>query len=504
MSATPSNTTPPRRGKKEMGALLLQSGIELTESQLDRLWRYHELLRRHNPDLNLTRIHNFENMVLKLYADSMLPGLLLKDIPSPVMDLGSGPGMPGIPLKIFRPQLEMILAESRGKRADFLNMVVRELRLENVQVVAKGISELYEKPVHAVITRAVETIVPTLERIRGCLAENGQAIFMKGPGCDAEIAEAQSLCGAEFRLASDTPYSIPHTPHERRLVVFERIGKPVWQRKAAALRRHPCRAIESESNSLFKQWKTLRSGKGIRKSGVALVSGPKIVAETLRAFPERCLGWIAPDNRPPGPDVPESAVWYRLAPPLFRELDDAGAHSPLLLVSVPEMPSWRPEDGFETGCTLLVPFQDPENVGTAIRSAVAFGVARIVLLAESAHPFHPKSVRASGGAVFQANLLRGPALADVPERADIVALSADGPDIGTRPFPAAFGLLAGLEGPGLPDRFRPRAVSIPMLPSVESLNAATATAIAMYAWFRCEMTKGTANDSASAKRNGTP
>jgi tRNA G18 (ribose-2'-O)-methylase SpoU len=139
---------------------------------------------------------------------------------------------------------------------------------------------------------------------------------------------------------------------------------------------------------------------------------------------------------------------------------------------------------------VLIPFQDPENVGAAIRSAAAFGAAQAILLAESAHPFHPKALRASGGAVLSLPLRQGPALGDLPEDLPIVALSAQGPDIRTTAFPPAFGLLAGLEGPGLPERWRNRALSIPIRAEVESLNAAAATAVALYEWRRREGGRG--------------
>ena len=83
----------------EMEALLERADISLSNTQLGQLWAYHQLLRRYNPKLNLTRIHNFANMVIKLYVDSLLPGRMVA-LPSPLLDIGTGPGMPGIPLKI--------------------------------------------------------------------------------------------------------------------------------------------------------------------------------------------------------------------------------------------------------------------------------------------------------------------------------------------------------------------------------------------------------------------
>jgi 16S rRNA (guanine527-N7)-methyltransferase len=187
------------------------------------------------------------------------------------------------------------------------------------------------------------------------------------------------------------------------------------------------------------------------------------------------------------PESEARPIWFRLADPLYRNLDTAGTRSPLLLVQVPEMQTWTPEHDWPEGCTLFVPFQDPENVGAVIRSAAAFGVSRVVLLREAAHPFHPKAARAAGTALFQARLEHGPSIQDLQSpKVPILALSAEGPDIGTEPFPERFGLVAGIEGPGLPEHLRKGpTLRIPMESGVESLNAATATAIALYAWRRC-------------------
>jgi tRNA G18 (ribose-2'-O)-methylase SpoU len=242
------------------------------------------------------------------------------------------------------------------------------------------------------------------------------------------------------------------------------------------------RRIESEDNRLYKQLVQTLSGRGVRKHDAAIVSGAKIIADLLRTSPDLAQAWIStPKQSPPPPELPERAAWYQIAPSLFRTLDVAGTDAPLLLVATPEMPAWDPEQ-LARGCTLLVPFQDPENVGAVIRSAVAFGVSEIVLLAEAAHPYHPKVLRASGGAVFLATLRRGPSIAELPDALPIVALSSEGAGVSTFAFPDRFALLPGVEGPGLPERFRAHALSIPMSERIESLNAATAAAIALYVW----------------------
>ena len=117
-------------------------GIALDHSQLDQLWSYHQFLRAANVRLNLTRIHNFENMVLKHYVDSLLV-LRFLELPSPLIDMGSGPGLPGIPLKIARPETRMILAEPRGARAEFLAEVCTRLGLEDIEVYAHKLGPNY-------------------------------------------------------------------------------------------------------------------------------------------------------------------------------------------------------------------------------------------------------------------------------------------------------------------------------------------------------------------------
>src|SRR5262245_20672979 len=118
-------------GRASLEAILQRCGVALGPDQLDLLWAYHRLLREANAELNLTRIHNFENMVLKHYVDSLLV-LRFEELPSLLIDMGSGPGLPGIPLKIARAEVEMILAEPRGARAEFLSKVCTRLGLEGI------------------------------------------------------------------------------------------------------------------------------------------------------------------------------------------------------------------------------------------------------------------------------------------------------------------------------------------------------------------------------------
>jgi 16S rRNA (guanine(527)-N(7))-methyltransferase RsmG len=483
-----------RPGPDALDAILKRCGIALDRRQLDLLWRYHRMLREANARLNLTRIHNFENMVLKHYVDSLLV-LRFAELPSPLIDMGSGPGLPGVPLKIARPGVRMILAEPRGARADFLVEVRDGLGLEGVEVYPHKVGTDYPDRVAGVITRAVSSIPETLDRVASCLGPGGRMLFMKGPGCDEEIADAAASHASSFRLAADHAYEIPGTPHQRRLVVYERLeGSDEPSRAGRRESRSPVvatvpfagevREIASASNPTFRRLRSLLGGPGIREHGEAILAGTRIRDEVAGRFPDSVLGWLTGSDGLPPPRA--SIAWLRLADSLFKELDVAGTHAPLLLVRVPPMPAWSDESPWPEGCTLFVPFQDPENVGAVIRSAAAFGVAQVVLLREAAHPFHPRSSRAAGPALFQVPLLRGPSIQDLGAlHSPLIALATDGPELSDSPFPERFGLVPGVEGPGLPEHLRKgHRRRIAMESGVESLNAATATAIALYAWRR--------------------
>jgi 16S rRNA (guanine527-N7)-methyltransferase len=352
-----------------------------------------------------------------------------------------------------------------------------------------------------VITRAVGSVADTLERVAECLVPGGKMIFMKGPECDHEIAAAREDHAKLFHLTADRAYEIPGTPHKRRLLVYERQKVPATgpAGRPMAIPQHEgkVRELTSDSNPSFRLIRDLLGGRGIRKHGQALIAGPRIVAEMVANQGRHVAAWITDDGGPP--PASDALLWYRLAPALFKELDVAGTRSPLLLVNVPSLPAWSDDEPWPEGCTLFIPFQDPENVGAVLRSAAAFGVLRVVLLREAAHPFHSKSSRAAGTALFQLSLFQGPSIHELESRhVPIIALDTSGPELSESPFPPRFGLVVGIEGPGLPDRLRQgdrRRIAI--APGVESLNAATAAAIALYRWSR-EGATGSSQNQASA------
>ena len=220
------------------------------------------------------------------------------------------------------------------------------------------------------------------------------------------------------------------------------------------------------------------------------MAGARVCREVVeRLTPDR-MAWLLPsgfEGELPGAGRVERHV---LARGLFDELDRFGTGHPLLDVCVEGLvePVATPVDGL----FLVLPLQDPVNVGAVIRTAAGLGISGAFLLPSCANPFHPKSVRTSAGAVFRLPLhpLADPAdLAD--QGFDLVGLDSHGAPIDGFRFPKRTALLVGQEGgglsqtSGLPPRKHVR-ISIVALPmqGIESYNANVAAALAMYEWKR--------------------
>jgi len=205
--------------------------------------------------------------------------------------------------------------------------------------------------------------------------------------------------------------------------------------------------ITSADNKIFKALCKLLDARGQKKQERTIIAGAKLVREFARERPQDCCSLITSDRlEDRGMDAvirqfAEAGKLLVLKRGLFGEVDIFNTGAPLLEVLAPAIPQW---DGLLAGqgCTLLLPFQDPANAGAAARSAAAFGVRQVVLLREAANPFHPKSIRASAGAVFKLSFSRGPSLGEVVRLPDmagrIVALDMQGASIHRFVFPCGF------------------------------------------------------------------
>lgn len=240
--------------------------------------------------------------------------------------------------------------------------------------------------------------------------------------------------------------------------------------------------ISSAQNPRYKTWLRLLDSRGIKKHEQALVAGRKIVGEVLASHADRVEGIILRQGGETlSQETPEGCPIYVLPGDMFAALDIYGIRGPILLVSAPPLVEW--DQTLAPGLTVFLPFQNPINLGTTIRSAAAFG-ASVVLMQEAATPYLPKALRAAGPAVFQVPVFRGPdmeTLAGV-KGLPLFALSPKGKEIFSFPFSdyPSLGLVGGMEGPGL-DSYWPEdmRLSIPMDSRVESLNASVAMGIAM-------------------------
>lgn len=211
--------TPSVAGLKQ---LLEYHGVELGPETLEKLWAYHRLLREHNKDQDLTRLNAFETIVERHYADCTLINAYVPEWPRRMIDVGSGAGFPGIPLKLVNPEIRLSLCEPRPNRIQFLNLVIRELGLKDIDVFGhKVTSRSLTFPVTGVISRAFERMELTLPRIQKSLAPGGRAYFMKGPAVKEELLTLHPE-DYGFALAEKHFYRIPNSTQDRALIVLEK------------------------------------------------------------------------------------------------------------------------------------------------------------------------------------------------------------------------------------------------------------------------------------------
>lgn len=241
------------------------------------------------------------------------------------------------------------------------------------------------------------------------------------------------------------------------------------------------RSISSSQNTHVKRWVALQEARGIERFRQCLVAGRTVVRETLAQHPALCLELIHRAGTPVPFPVPAHVKAYALTAPLFERIDLFGTGAPILVCENPPFPSADLE-ARSRGLEILCPLGDPANVGALIRTAAALGIERVVLLKESAHPYHPKAIRTASGTVFKMSLMQGPSIRDLPEPAAWVALDMQGESLPAFHWPKNIRLLVGEEGPGLPPIISGTRLAVPMADSVESLNAVVAAGMALYAY----------------------
>lgn len=195
---------------------------DFSHDKRQQLAQYYKLLMEEQNRQNFTRIFKFRDIAIKQFIDSMIIGTLT-ELKFPLMDVGTGPGLPGIPLKIMFPEKQMYLAEGVQKRVEFLKNVRQELSLEKLGIFGRNINQQFVYPVMGIVTRAVEEMNNTLENCFHCLQTGGRVYFMKGPNADEELSLIDPKWKEYYKLIDDIHYDLPKTPHKRRLIIFEKV-----------------------------------------------------------------------------------------------------------------------------------------------------------------------------------------------------------------------------------------------------------------------------------------
>lgn len=202
----------------QLRAGLAQLGLD-AEALAPPLLVYLVLLLRWNGTYNLTAIRDPAEMVTKHLLDSLAMASHVPD--APLADLGTGPGLPGIPLAIARPGCTVTLVESNGKKARFLREAVRTLDLANARVAESRAENLAEPGAYAVITaRALATLDRIIEVGGHLLAPGGRLLAMKA----GTVAEEAANLPTGWRLEGVHELVVPGLAATRQLAVVARAG----------------------------------------------------------------------------------------------------------------------------------------------------------------------------------------------------------------------------------------------------------------------------------------
>lgn len=174
-----------------------ENGIMYTDVQIDGLYTFYDMLIEKNKVMNLTAITDFEEVVYKHFTDSLLicRSVALKD--QRVIDVGTGAGFPGIPLKIMYPGLKITLLDSLNKRLDFLNEVISELKLKDIITVHGRAEELsrkaeYRERYDIAVSRAVANLSTLVEYVLPFVSVKGSFVAYKAGKAQEELSAAEN------------------------------------------------------------------------------------------------------------------------------------------------------------------------------------------------------------------------------------------------------------------------------------------------------------------------
>ena len=227
-------------------------GLELTPQQLEQFQVYYQELIDWNRRLNLTAITDYEEVQVKHFLDSLTVVPALRQPPSKDMrliDVGTGAGIPGIPLKILLPDIQLVLLDATKKKASFLEHIVHRLGLKDVEIVVGRAEEIAHQPEYRegfdlVLSRAVANLPVLVELTLPFCTVGGRFIAQKKGDLRAEVQAAQRaifLMGGE--LTDVKRIELPEFADERWLVVIDKVKEtpPQYPRRPGVPAKRPLR-----------------------------------------------------------------------------------------------------------------------------------------------------------------------------------------------------------------------------------------------------------------------
>lgn len=236
--------------EKEFNEIMLKElkelNIVLSEIQLNQFYKYMNILIEWNKVMNLTSIVEPNEIIIKHFVDSLT---ILKYIKKKdkIIDVGTGAGFPGIPIKIAFPETNVTLLDSLNKRIKFLDEVIKELKLKNIQTVHGrvedyGKDEKNREKYDISLARAVAPLNILLEYLIPLAKVNGACLCMKGANVEEEIKSSINAINIlDGRLVDTEEFCIPNTDMKRKIIYIKKIKetKKKYPRKAGIPSKEP-------------------------------------------------------------------------------------------------------------------------------------------------------------------------------------------------------------------------------------------------------------------------
>lgn len=202
-------------------------GYSISQEEVSKFEIYLRELKVWNEKFNLSAIKNDRDIVIKHFLDSLTPLRLIKP-GSAILDIGSGAGFPGIPLKIVEPSLNVTLLDSVNKKVTFMKHIIEELGLSGIEGIhgrAEDLARTRKGCFDVVISRALAGLSDFVKIGEPFLKADGILIAMKGSKADEEVKEAAKVLERKkMRVRGIERLSLPFGAGERAIVVLERLG----------------------------------------------------------------------------------------------------------------------------------------------------------------------------------------------------------------------------------------------------------------------------------------